>query len=185
MKTTLIVIGVAILAILVGIGAGYMIARTQFTFTNPARNYAFFEREQRFFGPGMMGAYGRGRMGPGMMGNGGWSDDDRPMMQSMLDAYAEALGTTSDELQKELNSGKSLWDLASAKGVTAENYGQFMIDAGTKALNKLVADGEITQKQADTMIERMQENWKDANPETCPCFEPFGGRSRMWRWFTP
>jgi hypothetical protein len=185
MKTTFIVIGVAILAIIVGVMGGFLIARNQFSFSNAAGNYAFFDKGQRSFGPGMMGGNWRGRTGPGMMDNWGWSDNDRPMMQSMLDAYAEALGMTSDDLQKELNSGKSLWDLASAKGITAEDYGQFMTNAGTKALNKLVADGEITQKQADAMIENMQENWQDANPETCPRFEPFGGRSRMWRWSTP
>ncbi len=200
MKTSVIVVivvGVAILAVIVGGAAGYFIARTQFSASNIAWKVALSDGGQGLYGPGMM--YGnwqgktgpgtmyrnlRGRMGAGMM-NGLVDDEDRPRLQYMLDAYAEALDMTPDDLKKELNSGKSIWDLASAKGIKAEEFDQFMIDAGTQALNKMVVDGEITQKQADAMIERMQENWQDVDPETCPCFEQFGGRSRMWRWNTP
>jgi len=189
MKTSVvvaIVIGVAILAILVGGVAGYFVARSQVSTANIMWRSGVAEKALDYYAPGMMTSNWRGRMGPGMMG--AWSADtgiDHPRLQFMLDAYAEALDMTSDELRDELSSGKSIWDLASEKGVTAEEFGQFMIDADTKALEKMVADGEITQKQADTMIERMQENWKDVDPETCPCIDLFGGRGRMWRWSTP
>jgi hypothetical protein len=161
------------------------IARNRFSFFNAALNDGYYDKGQGFFGPGMMTRNGRGRMGPGMMGDWGRGERFLPMQQYMLDAYAEALGMTSDDLQKELTSGKSMWDVASAKGIAKENYGQFMIDAGTKALDKMVADGEITQKQADAMIETLQQNWQNVDPETCPCIEGFGSRSRMWRWFMP
>lgn len=189
MKTSVvvaIVIGVAVLAILVGGAAGFFVARSQVSSANIAWRTGLGDRAQNFIGPDMMTRNWRGRMGSGMMGNWGWDDEnDSPRMQYMLDAYAEALDMTSDEVKTELNSGKSMWDLASAKGITAENYGQFMIDAATKALNKMVADEEITQKQADAMIENMQQNWQNVDPETCPCVEGFGGRGRMWRWYTP
>jgi hypothetical protein len=54
----------------------------------------------------------------------------------MLDAAAEALDMTSDELLDELKSGKSMWDLASDKGIASEDFDQFMIDTATKGAGK-------------------------------------------------
>lgn len=189
MKTSVvvaIVIGVAVLAILIGGVAGYFIARNQVSAANLFWRTGMAERALDYVGPGMMNGNIRGRMVPGRMGNwDAFDEDDRPRLKYALDAYAEALDMTSAELEDELNSGKSLWDLASAKGVSAEDFGQFMSDAATNALNQMVADEEITQKQADAMIENMQQNWQNIDPETCPCIEGFGGRNRMWRWPTP
>jgi len=189
MKTSVIVaivIGVAVLAILVGGLAGYFVARSQFSSSNIMWKTAVFDRDLEFFGPDMMTGNWRSRMNPGVMGRmNRFSDRDQPRLQYMLDAAAEALDMTSDELLDELKSGKSMWDLASDKGIASEDFDQFMIDTATKALENLVADGEITEKQADAMLESIQENWQNVDPETCPCIEGFGSQNRMWRWFIP
>lgn len=182
-----LVIGVAIIAVIGGGVAGFLIGRTQFSNAGVFTRVLTFDNRSDFFGPEIfMGKWRYQiypfRMGPGMIEI--W-EDDQPRLQYMLDAYAEALDMTTEDLKDELKSGKSLWDLASAKGVASEDFDQFMIDAATQALNKMVADDVITQKQADTMLERMKKNWQNVDPETCPCFDGFGGRGRMWRWAVP
>jgi hypothetical protein len=184
MKTSVIiaiVAGVAILAVLAGGAAGYFIARNQFVASNVALKTAAIEAGQRLNNrSAMMAGMMRGRMTARMRGDG-VDAIGQSRLKYMLEAYAEALDMTADALKEELKSGKSIWDLASAKGIAAEDFDQFMIDAGTSALNKMVADKVITQEQADAMLERMQENWQDVDPETCPCLGEFGVRPRMWR----
>lgn len=184
-----LVIGIAVIAVIGGGVAGFLIGRAQFANAEVFTRVYTFDGGSDLFGREIfMGRWRDGitpfRMGPGMMEMWVW-EDDQPRLRYMLDAYAEALDMTTEELQDKLKSGKSLWDLASAKGIPSEDFDEFMINAATQALNKMVADDEITQKQADTILERMKENWQNVNPETCPCFDGFGGRGRMWRWAVP
>ena len=182
-----IAVAVAVLAVIGGGVAGYFIGRAQTSNADEVSRVIMFDKGLGYYGPGPMLDRRQNGAFPGRMDEGrqGVWDNDQPYFQYMLDAYAEALGMTSEELSDELKSGKSLWDLASAKGVASEDFDQFMIDAAKQALDKMVADEVMTQKQADAMLERIQENWQDVNPETCPCFDGFGGRNRMWRWSTP
>lgn len=104
-------------------------------------------------GPG----YGRG----GMMGrwNQGAAGSYGPMHEAMVAAMAEALGMTAEELNAELAAGKTMWQVAEAKGLSLEDFQTLMLDARKAALEKLVADGVITQAQADWMLSRMQGMW--------------------------
>jgi len=112
----------------------------------------------------MMGRWG-GR-GPGMMGP--WArfsgmmrrflnspdNDYPPMHEYMEEAWAKTLGLSHDELEQRLDAGETLWSIAQAQGITQENFGKLMLQARTEALNKMVADGVLTQEQADWMKQR-------------------------------
>jgi len=136
MKKSLLLVGIVV-AILAALAvAGFALAQ------KPTPNTPF--------GPGMMGGRGGGMMG-------GWQSEDGygPMHEAMQDAIAEALGITHDELEERYATGDTAWTIAQEKGLTQEEFTQLMTEARSKALNQLVADGVLTQEQADWMLERM------------------------------
>jgi hypothetical protein len=76
--------------------------------------------------------------------------------QASLEAAAKALGMTADELSAELWGGKTLADIAAAKGVDIATV-KAAVDAAevtaTKtAINAAVTAGTITQAKADWLI---------------------------------
>jgi hypothetical protein len=131
--------GVAVMVVLLALGAAGFANAQEPQPTEPVP-----------FGEG----YGRG----GMMGrwNQGAGGQHGPMHEYMIAAMAEALGMSAEELIAELAAGKTMWQVGEAKGLGLEEFQKLMIDARTAALEKLVADGVITQAQADWMLSRMQ-----------------------------
>ncbi len=89
--------------------------------------------------------YGRG----GMMGG-----EYGPMHEAMEAALAEKLGLTVDELEDRHADGQTFWQIAEEKGYTLEEARQMMLDARSEALAQAVADGTLTQEQADWMNSR-------------------------------
>ena len=71
-------------------------------------------------------------------------------------AIAEKLGLTTDQLHEQLRAGKSLTDLATEKGVSADDLKAVATAAHKAHLDQAVADGKLTQAQADAMLERME-----------------------------
>jgi hypothetical protein len=105
-----------------------------------------------FFGPGGMmggrdGGFGRG----GMMGGGFGVTIEAHAEVS--EALAEALGLSVEELEAEMALGKPLWQIAEEQGVDAEAVQQAMEDARAAAIAQAVEDGELTQEQADALLE--------------------------------
>lgn len=146
-KNILIFLAGAVVTALVLGAAGFVYAQTQNPPNAPYGGYP----------GGMMG--GRGFHG-GMMG--GWragadADYEGPMHDAMIAALAEALDVTPAELEEAHDAGQTMWQFAEAKGLTADEFSQIMIAARTKALEQAVADGTITQAQADWMIQRMSQ----------------------------
>ena len=89
-------------------------------------------------------------LGRGMMsGAGGFGYDE-----VMLPSLAKALGIDEVQLQAEFKSGKSALDIATAKGISAEKLQADFLAAHKAALQQLVADGKLTQAQADAMQDR-------------------------------
>jgi hypothetical protein len=93
-----------------------------------------------------------GRGGFGGQANGSYG----PLHDYMFPAVAEALGLTSEELQAAHDSGQTFYDIAAAQGLTVEEAQALMADVRAQALEQAVADGKITQEQADWMAQRMQ-----------------------------
>ncbi len=105
---------------------------------------------------GHPGGFWGGKMGAKV---GGWMCD--------RETLAEQLGMTTDELAAELKAGKTITELAEEKGVDLQAA---RIEAMKEKVEQAVEDGDITQEQADTMLQGIEEGtfggWKRA---------PFGG----------
>jgi hypothetical protein len=71
----------------------------------------------------------------------------------MLEEVAAALSLTSEELQAELAGGRTLAAIAEEQGVAGDEFTQLLKDAWTKALGAAVADGVLTQEQADWLAD--------------------------------
>ncbi len=95
-------------------------------------------------------AWGGGRMGRGVADRTGYG----PMHEYMQAELAEQLGVTVDELNAAHAEGKTFWQIAEEKGFTVEQAQQMMTVARNAALDAMVADGTLTQEQADWMKQR-------------------------------
>ena len=164
MKKIWIIGTLAALALIAFGVVGYAYAQSQdFDSPNGATGYGC-----GMFGAGS-GQGNGGRMGRGMMGNRGnnqgqagcpFADGDEgeygPLHDYMYNAFAQALGLTPEELETRRLAGDTLWDIAQEQGMTTEQFQETMTTARTSAVNQAVADGVITQAQADFMLERME-----------------------------
>jgi len=93
--------------------------------------------------------------GAGQMRRGGM-----PAWAGQPDEVATLLGMTAEEIQAERQAGKSLAEIAASKGVSTDELISTILDAKKAQLAALVADGKLSQAQADLMIERMTEQIK-------------------------
>lgn len=105
------------------------------------------------YGPGnMMGGRGNG-YGYGMMGDRGVGI----MHDYMIAAFAKAVGLTVEQVDTRLAGGETLKEIAIAQGTTEDQLPDLAIQVRKNALDLAVADGVITQAQADQMLEHMKE----------------------------
>jgi hypothetical protein len=113
--------------------------------------------------PGFNGNYGPGGMmgkrgnAPGMMGRGGFgvARGEGLMHDYMIAAFAEAVDLTPAEVETRLEGGERMVEIATAQGITEEALPDLLTQVRTSALSAAVADGVITQAQADLMLEHM------------------------------
>jgi uncharacterized protein YidB (DUF937 family) len=166
MKKSLLVIGFSVTILAALAVAGFAFAQKP---TPPAP-----------FGPGMMGGQGGGMMG-------GWQSEDGygPMHEVMQDAMAEALGITHEELEARYAAGDTAWTIAQEKGLTQEEFITLMSEARSKAFDQLVADGTLTQEQADWMeahMGPMMQNGFGDGTGSCMGNGVSGGRRGPGRW---
>lgn len=80
---------------------------------------------------------------------------DGPLSEYMDAAIAEAFGITVEELQALEDAGQTLKDLAIEQNLTVEEFQAKTEAARTAAIDAALADGAITQEQADLMKERL------------------------------
>jgi hypothetical protein len=157
MKKFLIAGAVAVVALLILGAAGFAYAQSQ----NPPSSGAPFGRGMMGRG-GMMGGWGGGMMG-------GWNGSYGPMHTYMVEAFAAELGLTPEEVQTQIENGETMWEIAQSAGLSDEEITDLMLAARTEALNQMVADGVITQEQADWMLERMNQMHAGGfGPGNCP-----------------
>lgn len=130
--------------------------------------------EQGTYGPGMMGR-GNGRdFGPGMMGDA-YRDGSGALHTYMINAFAQALGLTPEELEAQIDAGETMWSIAQAQGLSAEEFYTLMTDARASSLDQAVADGILTQEQADWMNQRMQQRQGGGyGSGSCPMHDGYG-----------
>lgn len=114
--------------------------------------------------PEAPGWHGRGHgLGRGMLGG------------AQLEAIAEELGMTADELSTQLWGGKTLADLAEQAGVELEDLqaaASAAQEAATReAIEQAVEDGELTREHADWLLEGLDNGYWGGRG--------FGGCGRM------
>jgi hypothetical protein len=106
------------------------------------------------------GATGNGGMmgGRGMGGNGGAIKNGEVgegiLHDTMISVAAQKLGISVDDLNARLTKGETMAQIASSKGLTAEQFTALMADARIQAIDQAVKDGKLTQTQADWMKQR-------------------------------
>ncbi|MFC5468477.1 hypothetical protein ACFPPD_07075 [Cohnella suwonensis] len=69
-----------------------------------------------------------------------------------LTSAGQLLGLTVDELKTQLESGKSLADLAASKGVETQKLIDAQVTAIKASVQQKVTDGKLTQAQADERL---------------------------------
>ncbi len=79
-----------------------------------------------------------------------------PLFGEKRSAAADYLGLTQAELRTKLNAGRTLADIAKARGKSVDGLKQAILDEAEKKLDQLVEDGELTQAEADEMLARMK-----------------------------
>ena len=163
MQKILFVVGVLSIAVLTLSVAGFAYAQSQ---TPPTPEYP---------GYGMMGGgYGRG-YGQGMMG---WNVEHGPMHEAMVAALAEQLGIKPEEIESRLDAGESMWQIAEAAGLSAEEIQDLMLSAHDRALVDAVSNGWLTESQAEWMDAHMEQMWNGSAGFGGHC----GGRNNNSRW---
>jgi hypothetical protein len=85
-----------------------------------------------------------------------------PGESSLTAVAADELGMTEEELTGELENGKSITDLANERGVDPQIIADALVAQLAEDLAQSVADGNMTQEQADQMMQRMEERGLDS-----------------------
>jgi uncharacterized protein YidB (DUF937 family) len=101
-------------------------------------------------GSGWMG----GRGSRGGMGAGNMSDNDGILHDYMIAAYAEKLNISVADLEARVDQGETMSQIALSTGLTVDQFRTLMVEARTQAIEQAVADGTLTQAQADWMSQR-------------------------------
>ena len=78
-----------------------------------------------------------------------------------LDGVASALGVTTDQLKTEIQSGKKIQDIVTEHGMTMDQFNQKMLELKKDAISKAVADGKMTQDQANKILQNMEQHFKN------------------------
>ena len=75
------------------------------------------------------------------------------------------MGTTTEDLTAQIESGKILAQIAEEKGVAVKNLATTMENGMKAGLEQAVKDGALTQEQADLMLQHMdgQFEWMITN----------------------
>lgn len=111
-------------------------------------------------------------------GPGGPRGGYGPMHEYMVAAFADLLDLTLEEIDERLAGGETMWDIAISEGYSADEIPGLMLQARSAALEAMVADGLITQEQAEQMAAHMQSMHQNGRgPGFC---HGAGGRSPGW-----
>jgi lambda repressor-like predicted transcriptional regulator len=123
---------------------------------------------------GRGGFFGRPGGHEGMGGMMGGRGGENPLVA----VAADKLGVTPQELFTELQAGKSIADVAKEKNIALDTIVEAALAARTDRLNKLVADGQLTQPEVDNrlsnlrvdIVDWLNQSWssKNTTPDATP-----------------
>ena len=76
----------------------------------------------------------------------------------IIEASAEVLDMSVDDLKAQLKEGNSLAEVAEAQGMSVDDFKAALSDAVKAKLDGLVDDEKLTQEQADRLYQGFEEN---------------------------
>ena len=76
----------------------------------------------------------------------------------IVSSVAETLDMTPREIAQDLRQGQSLAEIGQAKGVSTDTLKSAILTAADEKLDQAVADGKLTQDQADKIMTRLTNN---------------------------
>jgi hypothetical protein len=150
MNKKVVVIAVLSLAVLTLSLAGYAFAQGQ-----PPSS------REHPYGFDMMNGYGG--YDHEMMG---WNGEEGPMHEAMIDALAESLALSPEEIETRHDAGETLWDIAEAEGLNDDEIRDLMFSSHGATLAAAVTEGWLAPEQADWMDEHMNQMW-DGDYDHC------------------
>ena len=100
-----------------------------------------------------------------------------------LQAAADYLGMTTDQLRSELGSGKTLAAIAKEKGKSVDGLVDVLYNAEKKELDAAVADGRLTNDQEQQILAHVRDRITAKVNGTSPRFERFRGPGPFWGGF--
>jgi hypothetical protein len=110
---------------------------------------------------------GLGMLAPGLGGQVG--------VAVGLDAAASYLGLSEAQLQSELQSGKTLAQIAQAQGKSVDGLKQALLTDAKSHIDQAVTDGKITSAQEQQMLNDLSSRLDDIVNGTLPSKPPWGG----------
>jgi hypothetical protein len=174
MKKYLILAGIVALAIL-ALGAVNLV-NAQSETPSPDWNPGF--------GSGMMG----GHRGFGGWGEGYRTDEEGPLHEYMIAAFAEAIGLSPDEIETRHEAGETMWQIADSEGIYVEEFIEIMTQVRSEVIDQVFTDGVLTQEQADFLRQRWSQRQSGGfGPGSGYCMGEGEGLHRGYhgRWNTP
>jgi uncharacterized protein YidB (DUF937 family) len=91
----------------------------------------------------------------GMQAMHDWMHQGGGIHETVWNELAKQLGLTANELTAQVNSGKTIGQIATEKGVSTQDLATTMKNAMKAGLSQAVKDGRLTQEQADLMLQQM------------------------------
>jgi len=173
MKKILLIGSLVVVGLLVFGAVGYASAQTILPRLVGSRTAADWGTHSSMMGnwaqsDGMMNG-GRG----GMMGQQG----SGLLHDYMLAGFAGAFGMDVTELEARHDAGETMYDVATSLGYTQEQFTELMVTVRTDAINQALADGVLTQDQADWMLSRLAQRAEAGfGSGTCTGSCQMGGR---------
>jgi len=101
------------------------------------------------FGSGLGGRGGHGGVGAGNIAAG-----EGILHDYLIAAYAEKLNIPVADLEARLSQGETMSEIAVSTGLTVDQFRTLMVEVRSQAIDQAVADGTLTQAQADWMNQR-------------------------------
>ena len=167
-KITIIALGILVVATL-SVGAVLAQVSTPTTGYGPGSMMGDNTQNGYGYGYGMMGknpqsGYGYGMMGGLTMKNSDWEsmnymhqwmNTSGGMHTFVWNTLAEKLELSNEELYEQVNNGRTIAQIAETKGITITDLVATLEMAHVDVLNQAVADGNLTQDQADNILAQM------------------------------
>lgn len=100
------------------------------------------------------GQNGGGRFGNRM--NVDLYEENEAVHDLMMEAWSNELGISVDDLNTRLDGGETLSQIALSTGLTLEDFRTLMTEIHTTVTEQALADGLLTQAQADLMQQAAQ-----------------------------